>query len=258
MVIFSDGSRKNIDYALVSSIVEEAMCKSGYEDGFDDLKQKFVLRSIARASRKRGDIAYTDLVRFVRDTFVECGFTDVANKLNIAMYTLPDVFSICPDHGILFAEQAKCPKCGKETKIFRAANDVKIGKEILPDEEGSDAGSSEYIPDQIYDIMEEGEHKDEDVQEEDTAETIQEVLFFTRKIVAGNDDIKEALYSKNIKFKQYVFENQYSVQAFSDHHIESAPTLLVKYADQREERLTGVSAIMEYLNSLPAMKRKGQ
>ncbi|MEN6428547.1 MAG: ribonucleoside triphosphate reductase, partial [Phycisphaerales bacterium] len=42
----------------------------------------------------------------------------VCEKYRLPYFSLTPTFSICPEHGYLLGEQAKCPKCGRETEVF--------------------------------------------------------------------------------------------------------------------------------------------
>ncbi|MCK5324030.1 MAG: ribonucleoside triphosphate reductase, partial [Desulfobulbaceae bacterium] len=43
---------------------------------------------------------------------------NVCDQYRLPYFTLTPSFSICPDHGYINGEQAKCPKCGSETEVF--------------------------------------------------------------------------------------------------------------------------------------------
>jgi len=42
----------------------------------------------------------------------------VCEKYKLPYFSLTPTFSICPEHGYLLGEQAKCPTCGRETEVF--------------------------------------------------------------------------------------------------------------------------------------------
>lgn len=42
----------------------------------------------------------------------------IAENYRLPYYTMSPTYSVCPDHGYIIGEHAKCPVCGKETEIY--------------------------------------------------------------------------------------------------------------------------------------------
>jgi ribonucleoside-triphosphate reductase len=78
-------------------------------DHQDDLQTKFT----------GGTVVHLFLGERVSDKNVVKGLVKkIAQNYKLPYYSLTPTFSICPDHGYLAGEQAKCPHCDKPTEIY--------------------------------------------------------------------------------------------------------------------------------------------
>ena len=113
MIIEPNGSFSEISFQEIEQHITNAMAAFGYVDNFEAVNSKLALRAISKITRNNKDIERFHVDRMIRDTLIECGYSNVANSITNDMYAdLPDEFIICKTHGIVRGNYDACPKCG--------------------------------------------------------------------------------------------------------------------------------------------------
>ena len=120
MIIEPNGSFSAINIEDIKSQITKAMASNNYVDDFEPIIDRLALRAIAKITRNNKDIERFQVDRMIRDTLIECGYTNVANGITNDMFAeLPDEFIVCRTHGVIRGNYDKCPRCKNENTLIK-------------------------------------------------------------------------------------------------------------------------------------------
>lgn len=166
----------------------------------------------------------------------------IAENFSLPYFTLSPTYSICPEHGYISGEVAKCPECGKVTEVYsritgyyRPVQNWNIGKS----EEFKERKT--YTPDYSHLKKDSKESTDDCNKTEDKVS--EENLLFTTPTCPNCKIAERFLGEKNIAFK--VIDATKETELAKKFEILQAPTLITKNG-----RFSNISAIKEFTNTI--------
>jgi ribonucleoside-triphosphate reductase len=75
----------------------------------------------------------------------------VCNNFKLPYFTLSPTFSICPEHGYIYGEHKKCPKCSDEGKTTNCEVYSRIVGYLRPVDQWNNGKQAEYYDRQLFD-----------------------------------------------------------------------------------------------------------
>ena len=137
----------------------------------------------------------------------------IAENYHLPYYTLSPTYAVCPDHGYLPGETAKCPHCGKETEVYS-----RITGYYRPLRNWNDGKAQEYKERMEYDP----EQKPKQTKEEKD----QESLLFSTVTCPNCRMAEEMLTRSGIKFRKIVVRDEATAAIARQYGIQSVPVLI--------------------------------
>jgi anaerobic ribonucleoside-triphosphate reductase len=106
----------------------------------DDIFETLMLQDNLQTKYTGGTVLHLFLGEQVADTeTVKALIRKVSSSYRLPYFTLTPTFSVCPSHGYLEGEQARCSQCGRETEIYS-----RVVGYLRPVKQWNDGKQAEY------------------------------------------------------------------------------------------------------------------
>ncbi len=184
----------------------------------------------------------------------------IAENYKLPYYTISPTYSVCKDHGYIAGEVWECPICHKKTEVYsritgyyRPVNNWNTGKsEEFKERKTYNINTSVLthkgvLSDEIKDCK--CEHTNE-VHENKAPDLTSpsELKLFVTSTCANCKMVEEILHEKNIKFTE--IDANANQELVNKYHVMSAPTLIVRDANNNEKAISSLSSIVDYVDTL--------
>lgn len=184
----------------------------------------------------------------------------IAENYKLPYYTISPTYSVCKDHGYITGEVWECPICHKKTEVYsritgyyRPVNNWNTGKsEEFKERKTYNINTSVLTHKGVLsdEIKECKCNHNEEVHEtkEDNLTSPSELKLFVTSTCSNCKMVEEILHEKNIKFTE--IDANANQDLVNKYHVMSAPTLIIKDANNNEKAISSLSSIVDYVDTL--------